>query len=162
LLYLLLVSPAAIAAPPDELAGLFVQACLPFAGRPQALRQWAARAGLPGVPDPARTAFLHGAPGKVFDASNDQGKFALLSSDDGLCAAVTDHAADQQTISAFEQLLSAAGVRFQLVAERDDQVNPKLHQREYLAAREKARWRILAATVRDREPGQAMLTAGPE
>ena len=106
----------------------------------------------------------------MFDASNAAGKFALLSSDDGLCAVVTDHAADQDTIAALEHILTAAGVAFRLVAERDDKLNAKLHHREYLAARQAARWRILAATVRDRDvvqapgqvPGEAMLTAGPE
>jgi hypothetical protein len=160
----LLAPAAASAGPAEELSGLFAQTCLPYAGRPAALRQWAARANLPEVSDPARAVFLHGAPGKVFDASNASGKFALLSSDDGICAVVTDHATDQATVSALESMLREAGVTFRLVAERDDPVNAKLHHREYLAARKAARWRILAATVRDRvqSEGQAMLTCGPE
>jgi hypothetical protein len=155
---------AALAGPAEELSGLFAQTCLPYAGRPASLREWAARAKLPDVPDPARAAFLHGAPGKVFDASNGAGKFALLSSDDGICAVVTDHAADPETAAALENVLTEAGVGFRLVAERDDKLNPKLHHREYLAARKTSRWRILAATVRERdqEPGQAMLTAAPQ
>lgn len=157
-----MVPLTASAGPADDLAALFLQTCLPYAGRPAALREWAARANLPEVPDPARAAFLDGAPGKVFDASNTVGKFALLSSDDGICAVVTDQAGDAETDAALERGLSEAGIKFRLVAERDDKLNPKLHHREYLAAGPARTWRILAATVRDSAPGQAMLTAAPE
>jgi hypothetical protein len=144
------------------LSGLFLQACLPNAGKPATLRLWATRLKLPEVPDPARAAFLNGAPGKVFDASNQTGRLALLSSDDGICAVVTDHAGDKETAQGLEHALAEAGIKFRLVIERDDKLNAKLHNREYLAARKDRAWRILAATVRDDAPGQAMLTAAPE
>jgi hypothetical protein len=159
-LFAALIPVTAFAGPGEELSGLFLQTCLPYAGRPQALRQWAAREKLPVVPDPARAAFLNGAPGQVFDASNNAGKFALLSSDDGICAVVTDQAGDQDVALALERALSDAGVRFRLVIERDDKLNPKLHHREYLASKPPLAWRLLAATVHDH--GQAMLTAAPE
>ncbi len=158
-----LIPATAFAGPAEELSGLFLQTCLPYAGRPQALRQWAIREKLPVVPDPARAAFLNGAPGQVFDASNNAGKFVLLSSDDGICAVVTDHAGDLETAQALERALSGAGIRFRLVIERDDKLNPKLHHREYLATGSgQGGWRILAATVHGDAPGQAMLTAAPE
>lgn len=141
---------------------MFAQSCLPYAGNPPALRQWAGRLHLPLAPEPARAAFLHGAPGQVFDASNIAGKFVLVSSDDGICSVVTDHAGDAETVHALEHVLTAAGLNYRLVAERNDKINPKLHQREYLAANAKRRWRILAATVRGGAPDQAMLTAGAE
>lgn len=163
LLFAALIPATAVAGPAEELAALFMQTCMPYAGHPQALRQWAAREKLPVVPDPARTAFLNGAPGQVFDASNANGKLALLSSDDGTCAVVTDHAGDLQTAQALERAMAAAGVTFRLVIERDDKLNPKLHHREYLATRTgDGAWRILAATVHGDAPGQAMLTAAPE
>jgi hypothetical protein len=161
-LFAALIPAAAVAASGEELSSLFLQSCLPYAGQPTALRQWATRAKLPEVSDPARMAFLHGAPGKVFDASNVAGKFALLSSDDGICAVVTDKAGDQETSQALESALGNAGIRFRLVIERYDKLNPKLHHREYLAAAHGRAWRILAATVRDGVPDQAMLTAAPE
>jgi len=143
-----------------------MRSCMPYAGHPAALRQWAARWKLPEVPDPAHAAFLHGAPGRVFDASSQQAKLALISSDDGICAVVTDKAGDQETAEQLEQALRASSVRFRLVIERDDKLNPKLHHREYLAAKDKEARRILAATVRDRNQGEvqgeAMLTAAPE
>jgi hypothetical protein len=151
-----------VAGTAEELSGLFLRGCLPYAGRPAALRQWAAREQLPEVPDPARAAFLHGAPGKVFDASNAAGKFALLSSDDGICAVVTDRADDRQTAQSLERMLRDDGLKFRLVIERNDKTNAKLHHREYLAAGHGGAWRILAATVRDAASGQAMLTAAPE
>ncbi len=66
------------------------------------------------------------------------GKFALLSSDDGICAVVTDQAGDLEVAQALERALGEAGIKFRLVIERDDKLNPKLHHREYLAARNTA------------------------
>jgi hypothetical protein len=160
LLLTALIPVTAYAGPAEELSGLFLQTCLPYAGRPEALRQWATREKLPAVPDPARAAFLHGAPGQVFDASNSAGKFAVLSSDDGICAVVTDQAGDLEVARALERALGDAGIKFRLVIERDDKLNPKLHHREYLASKSQQAWRLLAATVHDN--GQAMLTAAPE
>jgi hypothetical protein len=160
LLLAALIPATASAGPAEELSGLFLQACLSYAGRPAALRQWAASKTLPVVPDPARAAFLGGAPGQVFDASNNAGKFALLSSDDGICGVVTDRAGDLDVARALQQALSDAGVKYRLVNEQDDKLNPKLHHREYLAARPPRAWRLLSSTVHDF--GQAMLTAAPE
>ncbi|HEX3994935.1 MAG TPA: hypothetical protein VHX39_27480 [Acetobacteraceae bacterium] len=159
-LFAVLIPATAFAGPAEELSGLFLQACLSYAGHPAALRQWAAQQKLPPVPDPARAAFLNGAPGQVFDASNRTGKFALLSSDDGICAVVTDQAGDLEVAQALERALRDAGVKFRLVIERDDKLNPKLHHREYLATKSPVAWRLLAATVHD--GGRAMLTAAPE
>jgi hypothetical protein len=162
LVLLLLSAGIANAGPAEELSGLFVRGCLPFAGKPGSLRQWAARMNLPEVPDPARAAFLSGAPGKVFDASTPAEKLVLMSSDDGICAVITDRAPDRDSAKALETDLRAAGATFRLVIERDDQYNTKLHDREYLAAQKGHAWRILLATVPGTVLGQAMLTAAPE
>jgi hypothetical protein len=145
-----------------QLAGLFMQSCLPYAGNPAALRAWARRTGLPTLPDPARAAFLHGAPGMVFDASTGGGKYVLASSDDGICSAITDAATDAAVVAALEDDLHRIGVAFRRVIERDDKQVGAVHYREYLAAKDGRGWRILAATVKDAGSGQAMLTAEPE
>jgi hypothetical protein len=146
----------------DELVGLFIQGCLPFAGNAAALREWAQRMGLPPVPERARNAFLHGAPGQAFDGSAADTKLVLVSSDDGICSAVTNQAAQQDVVSALETGLQQAGLRFRLVTERDDAKVGDIHDREYLAARDKRGWRILAAAVKGDKGGEAMLTAAPE
>ncbi len=158
---LIALGPPARAGTADEVVGLFTEACLPFAGTPARLRDWAARNALTDMPDPARTAFLNGAAGKVFDASSSGGKFVLLSSDDGLCAAIAQQAKGADVVAALEQELGKAGVAFRLAIERDDKVNPALHHREYLATLKGRVWRILVATVNDRAGGRAMLTAAP-
>lgn len=165
--WLLTASLLLVAAAPDadmapQLAGLFMQGCLPFAGTPARLRAWAHTANLPEVPEAARAAFLHGAPGQVFDASNPNGKFVLVSSDDGICAAVTNHAAGPAVVAALETDMQKWGIAFRMVIERDDKQIVALHHREYLAAKDGRGWRILAATVKDQPAGQAMLTAAPE
>ena len=109
---------------------------------------------------PADKAFLNRAPGQVFDASNVNGKFVVVSSDDGICAVITNQADGGEMARSLETMLREASIEFRLVIERDDKQNPLLHHREYLATRAGRSWRILAATTRD--SGQAMLTAAPE
>lgn len=165
LLALALIGPAlASAAPADgprQMVGLFVQGCVPFAGDAARLRHWAEALGLAEAPPEIRTAFLHGAPGQVFDGSNGSGRFALVSSDDGLCSVVTDRAEGPALTEALEAGLRQAGLAFRLVIERDDKNEAAIHDREYLATRNGRGWRILEATIKGAE-GQAMLTAGPE
>ncbi|WP_428490082.1 NMCC_0638 family (lipo)protein [Rhodopila sp.] len=147
---------------PTQLVGLFLQGCLRFAGHPAALRDWARGNRLAALPEQGRAAFLHGAPGQAFDASAAGIKLVLVSSDDGICSAVTDQARQQPLTDALEDGLRQAGLRFRLVIERDDKVFSAIHDREYLAAEGSHGWRILLAAVRGDRGGEAMLTAAPE
>jgi hypothetical protein len=156
------VPAAAHAGAPQELVGLFIQGCLPFAGNAPALREWAKRTGLSPVPEQARAAFLHTAPGQAFDGSGAAAKLVLVSSDDGLCSAVTDQATQQEVADALEAGLRQAGLTFRLVIQRDDSHVSAIHDGEYLATKGKRGWRILAATVKGDKGGEAMLTAAPE
>jgi hypothetical protein len=155
-------SAAARAGGPEELVGLFIQGCLPFAGNASALRDWAKQTGLSPVPEQARVAFLHGAPGQAFDGSASEVKLVLVSSDDGICSAVTDKATQPAVADALEAGFREAGLAFRLVIERDDKQVDAIHDREYLAAKDKRGWRVLAATVKGDKGGEAMLTAAPE
>jgi hypothetical protein len=146
---------------PIQLVGLFVQGCMPFAGNAKALRNWAQQTGLPPLPDKVATVFLHGAPGVAFDGSNASGKFVLVSSDDGLCSAVTDKISEPALRDALEAGLSKAGLTYRMVIQRDDQKFPAIHDREYLAAKGKLGWRVLMAATKEGE-GEGMLTAGVE
>jgi hypothetical protein len=139
-----------------------MQGCMPFAGNPRALRDWAGRFGLLPVPEQARVAFLHGAPGQAYDASAAGTKLVLISSDDGICSAVTDHATEAAVTTALEATLLQAGLKFRLVIEHDDAKVGAIHDREYLVAKDKQGWRVLAATVKGEPGGEAMLTAAPE
>ena len=75
---------------------------------------------------------------------------------------MTDKAGDKDIAAALEGMFRAAAISFRLVIQRDDTAERTLHHREYLAAQGKRAWKILAATVRDGAPGQAMLTAAPQ
>lgn len=158
----LLATPARAAGPAKELAGLFIQGCLNFAGNPAGLRAWAHRQHLPMVPQPARAVFLHGAPGTAFDASEPGEKLVLVSADDGICSAITNHAAGAPAAAALEQDLHRLNIRFRLVINHEDPDAAALHYREYLAARGKRAWRVLVASVKGKQNGQVMLTAAPE
>jgi hypothetical protein len=69
-----------------QVAGLFMQSCLQFAGDKDGLRDWAKKTGLKELPAEAQDQFLYGLPGVVFDASNKDGKFVLVSEDGGSCS----------------------------------------------------------------------------
>lgn len=163
-LLLLIATPtlAADPAPQDQLAGLFIQGCLPFAGTPKALRAWAADNKLPALPDAATKAFLLNAPGQAFDATASDTKLVLASSDDGICSAIAEKATSADVTQALEAGLKQAGAEFRLAIDRDDTGDRGLHYREYLATRNGRSWRILAATVNDPAGGRAMLTGAPE
>lgn len=76
----------------EEVSALFLLGCLPFAGRPAALRAWATERRLPVLPAQASRLFLLDAPGVVFDASTQGMKLVLVSGDDGLCSAIAQAA----------------------------------------------------------------------
>ena len=126
------------------------------------MRDWAAKIGLPLLPEQARSTFLHGAPGQAFDASTAGVKLVLLSSDDGLCSALTNQVTGQQVTDALESGFRQAGLTFRLAIDRDDPRIGAIHDREYLAAKDQRAWRILAATLKDEKGGEAMLTGAPE
>ena len=86
---------------PPQLVGLFVQACVRFAGDPQALRAWIAAHNLPAVPAAQAVPFLSVGPGEAFGASTLSGKHALNSYDSGACEVIglaDDPAATQQLL----------------------------------------------------------------
>jgi hypothetical protein len=153
---------AARAGAPEELAGLFIQGCVEFAGDAPALRAWAQRTGLPPVPERARIAFLRGVPGQVFDGSAAEVRLALVSSDDGVCSAVTNHATQQPVTDALEAGFRQAGLTFRLTGEHDDAVFSTIHDRAYEVSKGQRAWRVLSATVKGEKGGEAMLTAAPE
>ncbi|HVY17003.1 MAG TPA: hypothetical protein VHB27_17405 [Rhodopila sp.] len=146
---------------PSQMVGLFIQGCMPFVGDAKALRAWAGKLGLSALPDKVAAVLLHGAPGMAFDGSNKSGKFALVSSDDGLCSVVTNKVTEPALRDALEAGFTQAGLKFRLVIQRDDKTVQAIHDREYLAARGKTGWRVLMASLKD-GMGQGMLTAGPE
>jgi hypothetical protein len=161
LLLALLLVHAAPADNANQLAGLFMQSCVQFAGDRAGLRDWARRIGLAEVPEPARAAFLHESSGVVFDASNQLGKFVVISDDAGGCSAVAEMADGPAVIAALEADLRQAGIAFRQGRDTDDPQESRLVHREYAASLGARTWRIVVGTVRDRQGGQAMLTANP-
>ena len=155
---------AAPAAPVDnarQLAGLFMQSCIRFAGDRGGLRDWARLNRLADVPEPARAAFLHGATGQVFDASNSMGKFVLVSDDAGGCSTIAEMADGPTLFGALETDLRQAGIGFTLSRDVADAEERQVQHREYTALQGRRTWQIVTGSLRDRQGGQAMLTANP-
>jgi hypothetical protein len=84
-----------------QIAGLFEQSCMRFAGNTAGLRAWIASQDLPVVPGTGIRFFLSDRPGRAFNASNSLGKYVLASYDDGTCEVVAmtaDFGAVQETL----------------------------------------------------------------
>ena len=142
-----------------QVAGLFMQSCLEYAGDKDGLREWAKKDNLLELPAQAQDQFLHGLPGIVFDASNRVGKFVLVSEDGGSCSVIAEAANGSNVIADLEQDMNAAKIGFKVTNEKTDAEEKTLKHREYMATRGDQQWLLLVSTVKDTADGQAMLTA---
>ena len=142
-----------------QVAGLFMQSCIQFAGDKDGLRGWAKKTGLKVLPAPAQDRFLYGLPGVVFDASNNQGRFVLVSEDGGSCSVVAELASGPVVIADLEKDLSEAKISFKVTGDNADSEEKTLKHREYTATQGDRGWLLMVSTVKDPTGGQAMLTA---
>ena len=158
-----LATPCRAEEPPDvnakQVAGLFMQSCLQFAGDREGLRTWAKDTKLRILPPTGQQIFLHGLAGMVFDASNKDGKFVLVSEDGGSCSVVAESASGQAVVSDLEKDMNEAQITFKITADRDDTVEKTLRHREYTATKGERGWLLLVSIVKDQKGGEAMLTA---
>ena len=145
-----------------QVAGLFMQSCVQFAGDKDGLRGWAKKTGLKALPVAVQDRFLYGLPGVVFDASNKDGKFVLVSEDGGSCSVVAEMANGPVVITNLEQDLNDAKIAFKVTAEKPDSEEKVLNHREYQASQGDRGWLLLVSTVKDPLGGQAMLTANSD
>jgi len=142
-----------------QVSGLFMQSCLQFAGDKDGLRQWARKIALPELPAAIRDRFLYGRPGFVFDASNKDGKFVLVSEDGGSCSVIAQRASGARTVHDFEKNMSEASISFSMTAEKRDPEERRLRHREYVASKGARSWLLSISTVEGEAGGQVMLTA---
>lgn len=142
-----------------QVAGLFMQSCIQFAGDKEGVRNWAKQTGLQELPASVEGQFLYGLPGMVFDASNKDGKFVLVSEDGGSCSAIAQAANGTRVIADLEQDLNAARIAFKVTSEKSDAEEKNLRHREYMATQGDRGWLLLVSIVKDPSIGQAMLTA---
>ena len=149
--------PQSVAA--KQVAGLFMQGCVQFAGDQAGLRGWAGKIGLKTLPADVQDRFLYGLPGVVYDASNKDGKFVLVSEDGGSCSAIAEKASEAEVIADLEQDMNDARITFKVTAEKGDQEEKALRHREYTASQGQREWLLLVSTVKNPSGGQAMLTA---
>ena len=142
-----------------QAAGLFMQSCLQFAGDKDSLRAWAKNTKLRELSPTGQDIFLHGLPGIVFDASNKDGKFVLVSEDGGSCSVLAETASGSAVVSDLENDLSEAQISYKITADHDDSAEKALRHREYTATKGDRGWLLLVSTVKDQAGGEAMLTA---
>ncbi len=142
-----------------QAAGLFMQSCVQFAGNKDGVRDWAKKTGLKELPPGVQDRFLYGLPGVVFDASNKDGKFVLVSEDGGSCSVVAEMANGPVLISDLEQALNEAKISFKVTGDKADAEEKALNHREYQASQGDRGWLLLISTVKDPKGGQVMLTA---
>jgi hypothetical protein len=142
-----------------QVAGLFMQSCLRFAGDRDGLRAWARTTKLQELPPTGQDYFLHGLAGVVFDASTKDGKFVLVSEDGGSCSVLAETASGPSVVTDLEQDLKDAQITFKITSDRDDAVEKALRHREYTASKGDHGWLLLVSTVKGDAGGEVMLTA---
>jgi len=142
-----------------QVAGLFMQSCIQFAGDKDGLRSWAKQTGLKALPPAVQDRFLYGLPGVVFDASNKAGRFVLVSEDGGSCSIVAELANGPVVITDLEKDLNDAKISFKVTGDSVDSAEKALKHREYTATQGDREWLLMVSTVKDPAGGQAMLTA---
>jgi hypothetical protein len=143
----------------EQVTGLFMQSCMQFAGDKDGLRQWARKIALPELPAAVRDRFLYGLPGIVFDASNKDGKFVLVSEDGGSCSAIAQIASSASTIRDLEKDMSEAKIAYRMTTAKRDSEERLLQHREYTASQGERSWLLSISTVEGEAGGQVMLTA---
>ncbi|MDE2582991.1 MAG: hypothetical protein KGL52_15260 [Rhodospirillales bacterium] len=147
--------------PVAEAVGLFVQSCVHFATRPQALQHWAKHQRLMKVAPQYSETFLYGLPGLVYDASTRAGKLVLVSQDNGSCSVVVENTKGAALLKQLDAQLKAAGVAYTVTADGPDPQEKALHNRAYDASLGKRHWLMLISTVNNPAGGEAILTTNP-
>lgn len=128
-----------------------MQSCVAFDGDSAGLRAWVASSGLKPLPPPGQAAFLGGAKGVAYDATNAAGKFVLIFTSDGACSVVADRADWRALIVSLEQDLRDAGITFSVAEHADARARGVAH-RDYAAAKGARHWR-LAISAAPADPG---------
>jgi hypothetical protein len=153
----------AAGAPPDEaaqqVAGLFVQACIANAGSASAIADWAEHAALPTLPDAGQQAFLRGRAGRVWDATNQAGgKMVLIGLADGSCQASAPAISPIAVATALEADLDRVGVEAAAI-ERRDPATPSLVVRAWSARRGALAWDLVLNAAPADPSAPILLTA---
>ena len=158
-----LLTLGAAGVPPEEaaqeVAGLFVQACIANAGSADAIAEWAERAALPTLPDAGQAAFLRGRAGHVWDATNEAGgKMVLIGLADGSCQASAPAVPPATVAMALEADLDRVGIEAAAI-ERRDPVTPRLVIRAWSARRGARVWELLLNAAPTDPTAPILLTA---
>ncbi len=95
----------------------------------------------------------------MFDASNKDGKFVLVSEDGGSCSVVAQIASGTCTISDLEQDMNDAKITFKVTTAKRDAEERLLKHREYTASQGEQGLAVAGQHGEGRGGGQAMLTA---
>ena len=142
----------------QQASALFVQSCVQHAGNPTLLRAWAAKIGLPALPDPGQAGFLKGAAGVVYDASNPAGRYVVVSTDDGACMVLAEAVNTAELVRAAEAALASAAIPAVLDGDRGDLGTEGMRHRTYHAAQGQRGW-TMVISFGPGQPDQAMLSA---
>ena len=145
----------------EQLAGLFMQSCVQFAGDARGLRQWTASIKLAPLPPPGQDAFLKGHPGIAYDATNAYGKFVVISGEDGSCSVIAERADPAALLASLERFAAQAGFRLDPAGDHRDPDETALHWRDYRLTKGGRAWTVAAGTAPDPSGGLALLSITP-
>ena len=158
-----LVAPArsddAPKAAANQVAGLFTQSCIQFAGDTESLRGWADRTGLKALPAEAQNVLPPRPAGYRVRRLQQAGQIRVDLRGRRLLLGRCPIASGPVAIADLEHDMNDARIAFKVTGEETDPEEKSLTHREYLASQGQREWLLLVSTVKDPPAGQAMLTA---
>jgi hypothetical protein len=144
----------------EELVGLFGATCLHFAGDPAGVRGFLQQQKVPEMPQQAKTAFLAGRAGQVFDASEPGVNLAVVSLDDGGCEAVVEKANPAEVLSTLQKTAADNKTPLAPLGDQADTGAGGVHHAAFGLTENGRQMHILVSTAAN--PPQAVLTLAPK
>lgn len=151
--------PQQPANPADQLVGMFGATCLHFPADPGGLRNFLTQQGVQHMPEQARTVFLAGRSGQVFDVSVPGVNLALVSLDDGGCEAVAERADPDQVRTMLLQAAQENHSTLTPLGTQGDKGPSGVQHNAYMMNANGRQMHVLVSTAPS--PPQAVITLAP-
>lgn len=147
-------SPAAA-----QMIGLFTQTCVQFAGRPEALRDFLGKRGVPELNEAGKAIFLRERKGVGFDASNKVTRLALVSENNGTCTAFMGEGSNADIVPQLHSFLKGLSVQATQVSDEQKPEGRSVVDR--LTIGDRAYLLVISTNNQPAAPIQAAVTLSP-
>ncbi|MGA2892483.1 MAG: hypothetical protein ABSE22_06420 [Xanthobacteraceae bacterium] len=140
--------------------GVFLQTCLNFAGSTLGLRDFLKKQDIPELNPQGRAIFVRDHVGIGFDASNNVGRLAIVSEDNGVCSIFTDQGNLAQIIPLIEVLNKTLNLQLQKTGGKE---TGSVHARYYtVTMKDHTYLLVISESPNPNSTIQAAMTLSPQ